>query len=149
MPGALPRARARERPRLRALVALVASAALNALVLWWLALAGALTPPARTERTAVALAPLSPRAWSENRRLVPPSPRPKPERGRVVEQPPDQRPSPRPPDDSRFLSDRNARVERDTVSRDAGHFPEVAPRPEPGGQGQSSPRTAARAAPPA
>src|SRR5512141_3051873 len=149
MPGpAQPRVRARERPRLRALAALVASTALNAVVLWWLAGAGTFTPPARTERTAVALAPLSSRTWSENRRVRAPRPPPRPEAGRVIEQAPGKPPSERPPDDSRFLSDRNARVERETVSRDAAHFPRLAPRPEPVGRGQSSPRAAGRAAPP-
>src|SRR5512133_1509742 len=124
MPGPVRRRlRVRERPRLRALAALVVSVALNALLVAWLAAAGAFTVPARTERTPVALAPLSPRAWSENRRVRPPEPREAQPRGRVVELPPGARRSDRPPDDSRFLSDRNARVERETVSRDAGHFP--------------------------
>lgn len=65
----------------------------------------------------------------------------------MIEQAPGKPPSERPPEDSRFLSDRNARVERETVSRDAGHFPRLAPRPELTGRGQSSPRAAGRAAP--
>ena len=154
MPGpASRRARVRERPRLRALAALLASAALNAAVLWWLAAAGAFSEPRRVERTSVALAPVDPRAWAENRSVRPEPPRPREAppppapRGRVVELPPNERAQDRAPDSSRFLSDRNARVERETVSRDAGRYPRPAPRAETGAAARP-PRAAGRAASP-
>lgn len=144
---ALRRARVRDRPGLRTLVALLASALLNALTLWWLEAAGAFSAPRPVERTAVALAPVAPRAWAENRRVEPAQPPPAAEDGRVIEQPPEQPPSDRPPEASRFLSDRNVRVEREKVSRDAGRYPRLAPRPEAGDTGPRSPRVAGRAAP--
>ncbi|HET8540064.1 MAG TPA: TonB family protein [Anaeromyxobacter sp.] len=149
MPGpASRRTRVRERPRLRALAALLASATLNALVLSWLAATGALTPPRPRGSAAVALAPLDAHAWSENRRVAPPEPPKQEPRGRVIEQPPDRARSDRPPDDARFLSDRNARASRETVSRDAGSHPRPAPRAEPGGlERRPGARAAGRRAP--
>lgn len=140
----------RERPRLRALAALLASLALNALAAWALARAGSFAPPP-ARRTEVALAPVSPEAWRANRSVrpdTPPAPSPPPpERGRVVEQPPERRASDRPPDASRYLSDRNVRTERETVSRDAGRSPRLAPRREPGAAVQPPPRVAGRSVP--
>jgi TonB family protein len=52
--------------------------------------------------------------------------------GRVVELSPEQQASETPPRDAKFLSDRNTRVEKETVSRHAGNYPRLAPRPEAG-----------------
>jgi TonB family protein len=144
---ALRRARVRERPRLRALAALLASIALNALFAWLLARAGAFAPPRPVASAPVALAPISPDAWSANR-SVRPEPRPPSPRGRVIELPPEQPGSGRPPEDARFLSDRDARVERETVSRDAGRYGRLASRAEPGAR-QRPPARAAGRSPPA
>lgn len=143
MPGTAPtRRRVRERPRLRALAALLASLALNALVARWLVDAGAFARPRPGDRTEVALAPIAPGAWEANRAVRPPTPR-----GRVVELPPEQPASDRPPDDARFLADRDAAVERETVSRDAGRYPRLAPRREPGAAAARGARVAGRSAP--
>ena len=65
--------------------------------------------------------------------------------GRVVELPPEQKASERPPAEAKFLSDRNTKVERETVSRHAGNYPRVAPRPEAGGAGKAPPEAGAAA----
>jgi TonB family protein len=85
----------------------------------------------------VALARIDSSQWEANRAVAPsPSP-PAPESepsGRVVELSPEQKASEKPPEGARFLSDRNTRVEKETVSRHAGNHPRVAPRPEPGSE---------------
>jgi protein TonB len=59
--------------------------------------------------------------------------------GRVVELSPDQKTADRPPPDAKFLSERNSRVDKETVSRHAGNYARVAPRPEPGADGKPQP----------
>jgi TonB family protein len=134
----LRREKRKERPLRRAGAALVASLALNALALWALAVAGAFhLSGATADRTRVALAPMSAAQWEANRAVAGPraAPAPPPEErasGRVVELSPEQQASEKPPDDAKFLSDRNTRVEKETVSRHAGNYPRLAPRPQPG-----------------
>ncbi len=137
-PSTARRRRARERPLARSAVALGASLVLNALALLAVARAGALARPGRPA-VPVALAPLAASEWERNRAVrAPPPPAPS---GKVVELSPDQPASSEPPASSRYLSDRNTRVEHETVSRDAGQYPRLAARPEAGAP-------AAAAAPP-
>ena len=131
----------------RAAVAALASLALNALLLGALVAAGAFRiAGSPADRTRIALAPLSAGQWEANRSVASPSPRaaaPVPEEkpsGHVVELSPEQKASEKPPPDAKFLSDRNTRVERETVSRHAGNYARVAPRPEPGAEGKSRPQ---------
>jgi len=126
----LRRGKATPRPRLRALVALLASLALNALLLALLAASGTFRLE-RSARAPVALAPLSASEWNANRAIREREVPPRAPSGKVVELPPEQPASDEPPSDAKFLSDRNTRVERETVSRRAGNFPRPAPRPEP------------------
>jgi TonB family protein len=133
----------RERPALRVAVALALSLALNALVGWLLVLSGAFelakAPPAPAR---VALAPIDAKDWAANRAIkgekAPPSKSRLPEEtasGPVVELPPeDEEAEARAPDeaprDARHSATRNQKVERETVSRDAGVYPKPAPRPQ-------------------
>ncbi len=140
----LRRARVEERPRLRAILALLASLALNALLAALLASMGAFRPPGPASRPAqVALAPLSASEWRANSAIRSPESRPPaapPDRsGKVIELPPDQPAASEPPRESKFLSDRNTRVERQTVSKYAGQYPRVARRPEAGAAGPQQP----------
>jgi len=138
-----------ERPLRRAAAAGIASVALNAILLWALVVAGAFRLPATAvDRTRVALAPLSSAQWDSNRAVAgspraaaPSPPAPMPEErasGRIIELSPDQKASEKPPADAKFLSDRNTRVEKETVSRSAGNYPRVAPRPEAGAEGKTA-----------
>ncbi len=127
----LVRRRRTPRPRLRAAAALLASLALNAVALHLVAASGAFELGRRPPSAPVALAPVTAREWSANRAVRPVSPEPEP-RGKVVELAPEQRAADDAPAGARFLSDRNTRVERETVSRDAGRHPRLAPRAEPG-----------------
>lgn len=140
-----------ERPVRRTVVAVVVSIALNAALLQALTAAGAFKLGGPVERTRVAMAPLSASQWEANRAIGGGAPAPAPKTqppppendrldGRVVELPPEQKASEKPPPSSRFLSDRNTQVERETVSRYAGNYPRVAPRPEAGAEGK--PQTA-------
>ena len=134
----LRREKLKERPVHRTGVALLASLAANALLLWALAAAGAFRlAGAKVDSTRVALAPVSASQWEANRKLAAPAPVAPPPAddrasGRVVELSPEQQAAEKPPPDARFLSDRNTRVEKETVSRHAGNYPRVAARPEPG-----------------
>jgi TonB family protein len=149
----LKREKRKERPIRRAFLALVVSLSLNAALLQALVAAGAFQLGGPVEKTRVALAPLSAAQWDANRAIArgtaPPSqaqaqPAPPPENdrldGRVVELSPDQKAADKPPPTSRFLSDRNTQVEKETVSRHAGNYPRVAPRPEAGAQGKVQPQ---------
>jgi len=143
----LKREKRKERPARRAGAALVASLALNAVLLWVLALAGAFHLPGKAESARVALAPMSAVQWETNRAVAQPPSAPTPPaeetaQGRVVELSPKQQASEKPPANAKFLSDRNTRVEKETVSRHAGNYPRPAPRPEAG-----SDRAAAAGAP--
>jgi TonB family protein len=136
----LRREKRKERPLRRAAAALVASLLANALALWALAAAGAFQLGEATPPSRVALAPVAPSQWEENRRIAEAAPPVSPEdearpSGTVVQLPDEQQASKEPPPNARFLSDRNTRVEKETVSRHAGNYPRVAPRPEPGAEG--------------
>jgi TonB family protein len=131
----LRREKRKERPARRAGAALVASFALNAALLWALAVSGAFRLEPAKDSARVALARIDSARWEANRAVAPPEAaraREDEPTGRVVELSPEQKASETPPDSARFLSDRNTRVEKQTVSRHAGNHPRVAPRPEPG-----------------
>jgi TonB family protein len=148
----LKREKRTERPVRRTLVAIAISLALNAALLQALVAAGAFHLGGPVEKTRVALAPLSASQWEANRsvaggaRRPPPSaqPQPPPENdrldGHVVELPPEQKAADRAPPKAKFLSDRNTQVDKETVSRHAGNYPRVAPRPEPGADGKAQPQ---------
>lgn len=124
-----------ERPVRRIAAALAVSLALNALLLWALAAAGAFQLAGTKDSTRVALAPISAAEWEKNRAVAgqrPAAPAEDRPTGRVVELSPEQKASDKPPPNAKFLSDRNTRVEKETVSRHAGVYPRPAPRPEPG-----------------
>src|SRR5829696_1625839 len=132
----LRRVKRAERPIRRVLLAAAASLALNAALLWALVATGAFRVTGPPEQTRVALAPIPADRWAANRAVAPapraqPAPvQPPPEQrpaGRVVELPPDQKAAETPPAESKFLSDRNTRVDRETVSRHAGNYPRPAP----------------------
>lgn len=150
-----------ERPLRRLAASAVASIALNALLLRALIAAGAFHFAGPADRTRVALAPLSASQWEANRAVgkssaapvapAAPKPAPPPEEkvsGRVVELNPNQKASEAPPPNARFLSDRNTRVERETVSKYAGNYPRNAARPEPGAQGKALPQPSPKPPPP-
>src|SRR6266540_3729400 len=114
-----------ERPLRRAAAAGIASVALNAILLWALVVAGAFRLPATAvDRTRVALAPLSSAQWDSNRA--------------VAGSPRAAAPSPPAPMPEERASGRNTRVEKETVSRSAGNYPRVAPRPEAGAEGKTA-----------
>jgi protein TonB len=131
----LRRARRKERPARRAGAALAASLVLNVALLWALAVSGAFRLQPAPDSARVALARIDAAQWEANRAVAPSERAPRPEdepSGRVVELSPEQKASEEPPEDARFLSDRNTKVEKQTVSRHAGNYPRLAPRPEPG-----------------
>jgi TonB family protein len=135
----LRREKRKERPVRRVGAAILASLLANALAVWALAAAGAFRlDGAKVDPSRVALAPVSPGQWEANRAIAgqrtPPSPPPEeePESGKVVELSPEQKASETPPPEARFLSDRNTRVDKETVSRHAGNYPRNAARPERG-----------------
>lgn len=157
----LRREKRQERPLRRAAVAAFLSLALNAALLTALVSAGAFQVAGPADKTRVALAPLSSSQWDANRAITgarpppagataQPQPPPPEERlsGRVVELPPEQKASDQPPPEAKFLSDRNTRVEKETVSRHAGNYPRVASKPEPGADGKPQPKAQAQAKPP-
>jgi TonB family protein len=132
-----------ERPARRTAAAILASILVNAVAFWALAVAGAFRlPGAKVDPSRVALAPVSPERWEANRTVAgqpgaPAAPPQEEERpaGKVVELSPEQKAADAPPPNARFLSDRNARVDKETVSRFAGNYPRNAARPEPGADG--------------
>src|SRR5512133_1537424 len=144
----LRRVKRSERPLRRAAVAVIASVALNALLLRALIAAGAFHLAGPADRTRVALSPLSSSQWDANRAIArapggtadqPKAAAPPPQDrldGRVVELNPDQKASEKPPPNAKYLSDRNTRVDRETVSRYAGNYARVAPKPEAGAEGK-------------
>ena len=147
----LRRVKRSERPVRRTAVSAALSVALNALLIRALVAAGAFHLPGPADRTRVALAPLSQSQWEANRAIgraeaSPAQPAekketPKPEEkvdGKLVELNPNQKASEAPPPNARFLSDRNTRVERETVSRYAGNYARVAPKPEAGAEGKQA-----------
>lgn len=128
----LRRTKVRERPGVRTALAALASLALNALLFVLLARAGAFQLAPVHEATRVSLAPIGADQWAKNRSIAPaaPSPEAEPRSGKLVELPPDAKADERPPPDTRFLSDRNHRAGKQTVSRYAGVYPNLAPKPE-------------------
>ncbi len=131
------------RPWRRAALAGLVSLALNALVMFGIRVD--LVPRATVSAARpIALAPLSAEQWAANRSVsgastprpvLPPvvvAPKPPPPPSQAPGQVVDVAPSPdnRPPDSSRFVSDRNNRVEKETRSRVAkAGYPNVLPRP--------------------
>lgn len=135
----LRRRKLRERPAARATAAIALSLLANLGLLALLAATGVFDVTAPPESSRVALAPLSSSQWASNRAIAgarppprapaaaqaqrarpepPPAPAEK-ARGQVVDVAPssDNRP---PPADTRFLADRDNRVEKETRSRHAG-----------------------------
>jgi TonB family protein len=149
----LKREKRKERPVRRTLLAALASLALNVVLLEVLGASGAFSFKAPPEKTRVTMAPLSASQWESNRAVggarpppavAPPRAQPPPPQndrmdGQVVELSPDQKAADKPPPNARFLSDRNAKTEKETVSRFAGNYPRLAPRPEAGAQGKAQP----------
>ena len=152
----LRRAKVRERPGRRLAVAALASILLNALLLLVLARAGAFTMPKESAR--VTLAPLSSKQWAANRAIGPgaalparpPAAAPKPaapaapppeasHHGQVVDVAPSQDSTP--PKNSRFLSDRDNTVAKETRSRYARPgYERTLPVPQaPGAQSAPTP----------
>jgi TonB family protein len=123
----------------RVAVALALSLVLNALAGWLLVLSGAFgietaaRPPAR-----VALAPVDARDWEANRAITgekaPLSRSPAADetpQGPVVELPEsDEAPPDEAPRDARHSAERNQKVRRETVSRYAGEYPNLAAKPK-------------------
>ncbi|BDG06137.1 hypothetical protein AMOR_51330 [Anaeromyxobacter oryzae] len=130
-----------DRPGVRAAAAVVVSLALNALAIWLLVRVGAFEMPKAPRETRVALAPLSAQQWAANRAIAggaqppqqplraptvpvpppppaPPPPEPKKMPGQIVDVAPSKNNTP--PKDSRFLSDRDNTVDKETRSRFAG-----------------------------
>jgi TonB family protein len=136
----------------RLVIALALSLGANAAIWSLLALRGAFAPPAPTEVRPVALAPLPGAEWEANRKVAPEPPKaaapqkraPLP-RGEIVELPPDDAAPAQPPDDARYLSDRDRRVERETVSRHAGNYPDLSATPRPGSPGREAAGESGRA----
>jgi TonB family protein len=130
----------RERPGVRFALAVAVSLALNVAGAWLVVASGAFDVATRPQDAArVALAPMSTAEWEANRAIqVEKAPRPEPplqdrKKGTVVELPPDPDPDRKveeAPRDARFLAERNQKVEKETVSRFAGEYPKVAPKPE-------------------
>jgi TonB family protein len=155
----LRREKLKERPLRRVALAAAVSLGLNAVLLWALAASGAFDVAGRnTDKTRVGLAQLSSSQWEANRAIgrapaaaaptpPPPAHEEKPQ-GHVVELPPEQKASDKAPDKAKFLSDRNTVVDKETVSRHAGNFPRVAPRPEAGAEGKAQAQAPAQAKPP-
>jgi TonB family protein len=148
----LKREKRKERPFRRTVLAALVSLALNAALFEALVAAGAFSFKPPPEKTRVSMAPLSASQWEANRAIAgarPPAARPQPTppppendqmNGRVVELSPDQKAADKPPPNSRFLSDRNTQVEKETVSRHAGNYARVAPKPEAGSPGKAQPQ---------
>src|SRR5512138_3805914 len=127
----LRRAKVRERPGRRTAAAVLVSILLNCLIFLLLARAGAFSLPAHPTR--VALTPLSSKQWAANRAVGPKAPMPRPEPPKPPPKPPeaaeslakgqvvDVAPSPdsTPPKSTRFLSDRDNSVAKETRSRHA------------------------------
>lgn len=141
----LRRRKLRERPAARTVAAVALSLLANAVLLALLAAAGTFDVKPPADVSPVALAPLSAEQWEQNRAVdggaaapAAPAPAPAPERAKPAPAPPE-RPPPReqrargqvvdvapsndnrPPErETRFLADRDNRVEKETRSRHAG-----------------------------
>jgi TonB family protein len=141
----------RDRFGVRTLLAIALSLGANAVLLWGILSAGAFNFRAPAPVRPVALAQLSRSDWEANRAVDRQPPRPPPPRatppappkeelpkGKVVELAPDAPGEDAAPKDSRYLSDRNRRVEQETVSRYAGNSPNLLSRPSPGSPGREA-----------
>ncbi len=144
----------RDRLGVRALLAIALSLGANALLLWALLSTGAFAFRAPGPARPVALAHLSQAEWDANRavgtrppppppRVAAPAPVPPPQEqqrpaGKVVELAPDAPGQDAAPKDSRYLSERNRSVEKETVSRYAGNSPNLLSRPSPGSPGRQA-----------
>ncbi len=139
----------RDRFGVRTLFAIAVSVGANALLVWALLSAGAFAFRAPAPARPVALRQLSPAEWSANRSVVakrPPPPTADLPTGKVVELPPSPADGDEaPPKDSRYLSDRNRRVDKETVSRYAGNSPNLLSRPSPSSPGRDASGEAGRA----
>ncbi len=172
----LRRTKVREQRGLRTGVAVLASIALNVLAILLLARAGAFELGTAHEASRVSLAPVSAERWAANRAVRPdataPAPQPfamprppprepeKPEPARSPGQVVDVAPAKdsTPPKDSRFVSDRDNSVEKETRSKHAraGYertlavpsAPGVAAQRAPGENGKSERSTPGREGPP-
>lgn len=159
------RRRLRERAGFRAAFAILASLGANALVLALLSWAGAFdVPRAPAVVRPVALAPLSAKDWAANRAITPPGQRPpsrptpapaqptppSPLQGQIVELPPGAADAnPKPPKESRYLSDRDRTVDKETVSRYAGNQQNLAEKPQAPSPGSAAAGAGARPGQPA
>ncbi len=169
----LRRAKVRERPGRRVAAAALVSLLLNGLIFLLLARAGAFTLPEKPTR--VSLTPLSASQWAANRAIGPGgagAARPKPPaapaakapeppdsiaRGQVVDVAPS--PDSTPPKSTRFLSDRDSSVAKETRSRYARpgyertlptpQAPGVQTAPEAGAGGKSAKEIPGKEGPPA
>ena len=139
------RQRSGERLAARIAIALALSLGMNVAIWAFLGARGAFTlPEAPPTVRPVTMAPLARSEWEANR-AVKPEPKPPPAvaqrrdepKGEIVELPDDGRPS-QAPDESRYLSDRDRRVERETVSRYADNTPNLLPVPQPGSPGRDA-----------
>lgn len=161
----LRRKKVADRPAARVAAAAVASLVLNAFLLLVVARLGAFEPMKLRKTEQVALEPLSADRWKANRAIAgsppvaaappsraqpPPAAQPRPAAPPQVKPPPEEKqpkgqvvdvaPSKNstPPKDSRFLSDRDNTVEKETRSRWAGSevFENRAPAPSKGAAGR-------------
>jgi TonB family protein len=152
----LRRRKVSERPGVRVAAALLLSLLLNGVLIGLLVRAGAFDAPRGPSRPqAVALAPLTADQWDANRAIAgakppavppaaapelpvtpPPPPREDEARGQVVDVAPSQDSAK--PKDSRFLSDRDNTVEKETRSRFAGTklWENTLPSPSAGPKGK-------------
>ncbi|WP_242344831.1 energy transducer TonB family protein [Anaeromyxobacter terrae] len=144
----------RDRLGVRTLLAIALSLGANTLLVWALLSVGAFAFRAPGPARPVALTHLSQAEWDANRAVgsrppppprvatpAPPVPPPQPERrpdGKVVELAPDAPGENAAPKDSRYLSERDRRVEKETVSRYAGNSPNLLSRPSPGSPGRQA-----------
>jgi TonB family protein len=142
----------KDRSGWRIAVAIAVSVVVN--LLWFWGFGGAFRPGEARPVRNVALAPLSASQWAANRSITgeapapttpplaaapaappkPPPPEPEKPKGQIVDVAPSQ--DNRAPDSSRYLSDRNNRVEKETRSKYAGSqvFKNTLPAPSAGGK---------------
>jgi TonB family protein len=134
---------------MRTVFAIALSLGANGLLLWALLSAGAFAFRAPGPARPVSLAHLSQSEWDANRavtghpppappRVAAPTPQEKLPAGKVVELAPDAPGVDAAPEDSDYLSDRNRRVEKETVSRYAGNSPNLLSKPSAGSPGREA-----------
>ncbi|HSD18826.1 MAG TPA: cell envelope integrity protein TolA [Anaeromyxobacter sp.] len=139
----------RDRFGVRTLFAVALSLGANALLLWALLSAGAFAFRAPGPARPVSLAHLSQSEWDANRavtgqpppahpRVATPPPQENLPGGKIVELAPDAPGEDAVPKDGRYLSDKNRRVEKETVSRYAGNSPNLLSKPSAGSPGRET-----------